>query len=78
MGKPWKRPGEEIGAGFFVFRRGKSSGRIARGGANGLPYEHPTIEAAQSEAARLAEQFRGETFAVFQQVDAIKMEPENG
>lgn len=55
MGKIWKRPGEQIGAGYFVFRRGKETGRIARGPANGLPYEHPTLEAAQSEAARLRE-----------------------
>lgn len=78
MSKIWKRPGEEIGAGFFVFRRGKSTGRISWGKTNHFPYEHPTFEAAQSEAACLAEQNRGETFAVFQQVDAVKLEPENG
>lgn len=67
MAKIWQRDGEMIGGGFFVFRRGKTTGRISRGALNTLPFEHPTLDAATAEADRLAGLYPGETFAVFQQ-----------
>ena len=58
--------GEKVGGGYFVFRRGKKTGRIATG--NTLPLEHPSLESAQKEAVRLAGLNEGETFAVLYQV----------
>lgn len=58
--------GEKIGGGYFVFRRGKKTGRIAHG--NNLPLEHPTLESAKKESDRLASINEGEKFAVFNQV----------
>ncbi|GHC61300.1 hypothetical protein [Limoniibacter endophyticus] len=62
--KPLPRKGEKIGGGFFVFRRGKKTGRISAG--NSLPYEHPSLASAAAEAARLAKMNPGETFEVFE------------
>jgi hypothetical protein len=61
------RNGEVVGGGFFVFRRGKTTGRISRR-VHVPPYEHGSREAAEAEATRLAVQYPGETFAVFQQI----------
>lgn len=58
--------GEKIGGGFFVFRRGKRTGRISAG--NSLPLEHASLGAAVAEADRLTDIKPGERFAVFQQV----------
>lgn len=60
--KPRKH--EQIGGGFFVFRRGKKTGRISVR-TTVLPFEHPSYEAAEAEALRLADIHRGETFQVF-------------
>lgn len=49
-GFPGARPHEEIGGGHFVFKRGRKTGRIEN---RGIPFEHPTLEAAINEAARL-------------------------
>lgn len=63
--------GEVVGGGFVVFRRHRDSGRVAAP-HDGLPFEHPSIEAATMEAARLADKFPGRRFCVFRQVaDAI-------
>lgn len=59
------RDGEVIGAGFFVFRRGRETGRIR---PSQWPYEHPTREAAEAEAAKLAATMPGYTFDVLQVV----------
>ena len=60
--KPRKH--EQIGGGFFVFRRGKRTGRISVR-QNIPPFEHPSYEAAAKEAFKLAQRFPGETFQVF-------------
>lgn len=56
-----ERPGEKIGGGFFVFRRGRGSGRIR---ASEWPFEHPTLGEARAEAQRLAEKHPGQKFDV--------------
>jgi len=60
------RKNEVIGGGFFVFRRGKTTGRIGCGG-NTLPFEHGSFEAAATEAKRLSEVHPGETFSIFEE-----------
>jgi hypothetical protein len=67
------RRGEQIGGGWFVFRRGKRTGRI--GIRTQLPFEHPTREAALTEARRLADLTPGETYQVFGGLDQITSEP---
>ena len=52
MKKIYVRQNEEIGGGYFVFRRGDRTNRVRPGK---MPFEHPTKEAATEEAARLAE-----------------------
>lgn len=63
------RPNEIIGGGFFVFRRGKKTGRV--GVFTNLPYEHGSFEQALAEATRLAALCPGETFEVFQTSGAV-------
>lgn len=60
------RKGEEIGGGWFVFRRGKKTGRIGVGTT--LPFEHPDYEAALTEADRLRKKYPDETFVVLGEV----------
>lgn len=56
-GKKHCRPrhGEKIGGGHFVFRRGDTTGRIKTGSilAGKMPFEHPNMESARTEAVRL-------------------------
>lgn len=59
---------ECVGGGYFVFRRGKKTGRIGIR-LKTMPFEHPSLESAQAEAARLASLNPGEVFKVFHQVD---------
>lgn len=66
---PAPRMNEVIGGGFFVFRRGKQTGRVSV--ATTLPYEHGSFEQALAEATRLAKLCPGETFEVFQTSGAI-------
>lgn len=61
--------GEVVGGGYFVFRRGKQTGRIASG--NNLPFEHPNEGAARDEAYRLAEKHLGEQFVVLGVRDVV-------
>ena len=70
--KRWKdrrieRDGEKIGGGFFIFRRGRDSGRIRM---PQWPFEHPSIEAARTEQARLSVEYPDETFVIVQEVRA--------
>jgi hypothetical protein len=66
---PAPRKNEVIGGGFFVFRRGKKTGRVSV--ATTLPYEHGSFEQALAEATRLAKLCLGETYEVFQTTGAI-------
>jgi len=50
------RDGEEIGGGHFVFRRGDGTGRIR---PCMWPFEHPSMDSALVEAARLAVTYGG-------------------
>ena len=69
-GKPLKvRPGEVIGGGYFVFRRGEFGNRIKPGP---MPYEHGTFESAQKEAKRLAEINPGQNFVILQDLAAVQ------
>ena len=65
--KPWSRPGEKVGGGYFVFRRGKTTGRVCPP-SDRAPFEHPTIESALAEMNRLAAANRGQAYVVLQQV----------
>jgi len=67
-----ERNGEKVGGGFFVFRRGKKTNRISA--KNTLPFEHPTFEAAKTEAERLTSLHQRERFAVFQQIHVTEPE----
>lgn len=53
------REGEQIGGGYFVFRRTGGTGRIR---APEWPFEHPTREAADAERARLSTLYPNDTF----------------
>jgi len=66
--KAFARRNEAIGGGFFVFRRGKRTGRIAH---TKFPFEHATFAQALAEATRLAAQHPGESFEVFQTTGAL-------
>lgn len=59
------RPGEVIGGGWFVFRRGGDTKRIR---ASNWPFEHGSFEAAAAEAKRLADKEPGKAFDVVQVV----------
>lgn len=60
------RPGELIGGGFLVLRRGKRSGRVR---PSFMAFEHASWAAAVIEADRLAAAHPGERFQVFQWTD---------
>lgn len=60
------RKGEQIGAGYFVFRRGKKTNRIST--KSTMPFEHPDLKSAIAEANKLAANNPGERFAVVGQV----------
>lgn len=61
------RKGETIGGGFLIFRRGKRTGRIGVK-LKSLPFEHGSLESAQTEVERLTKANPGETFVIFQQI----------
>lgn len=61
-GKPlFVRPGEKVGGGFWVFRRGSYGGRIKPGP---IPYEHPNFESALIEMCRLKEKYPDQQFII--------------
>lgn len=66
-GRP--RRNEKIGGGYFVFKRGRRTGRIKTGHimAGKIPFEHGSLESALDEAARLAVEFGGR-YSVFAEV----------
>lgn len=55
-GFPGPRTAEQIGAGWLVFKRGDRTGRIE---TRGVPFEHPTLESAITEARRLRRLYGG-------------------
>lgn len=63
------RRSETIGGGYFVFRRGKRTGRV--GIRTTLPFEHPDLASATAEASRLARENPGETYEVFQSTGVV-------
>lgn len=70
QGKPFvTRPGEVIGGGFFVFRRGEVGNRIKPGP---MPYEHGTFASAQKELLRLSEINPGQRFVILQDLAAVQ------
>lgn len=74
-----ERDGEKIGGGFFVFRRGDDTGRIRP--SQPWPFEHPTREAAEIQAGRLAAKYPGYRFdvlAVVSRVSTVACDPEAG
>lgn len=58
------RPGEVIGGGYIVARRGRDSGRLRM---HQWPFEHDTYESAHEEAQRLAVKNPGKQFVVIHQ-----------
>ena len=62
--------GEAVGGGFIVLRRGKALGRISIDKAN-LPFEHASLQQAETEAGRLASFNPGQRFDVWQMVATI-------
>jgi len=70
------RPCEEIGGGYFVFRRNPTTGRISAGYAH--PFEFPNLECSRIEAARLAERHPGEIVEVFVACHRVWVDPEPG
>lgn len=62
------RPGEVIGAGYFVFRRGDGTKRIRPAV---WPFEHPSRAAAILEAEKLAAAMPGYQFDVLEVVASV-------
>jgi hypothetical protein len=69
------RKGEKIGGGFFVFRRGKKTGRV--GVTSSLPYEHPSLSSAVAEAERLSQANPGEIYQILGPMGQTFTTPEN-
>lgn len=68
------RLGEEIGGGYIIARRESTNGRIKISAT--LPFEHPSMEAAQTEAQRLSEKYPGQTYIVLGQMYGVITETE--
>lgn len=67
FGRPRARRNEKVGGGHFVFKRGRTTGRIKTGRVGHIPFEHATLESALDEAARLSVE-KGGKFEVFSRV----------
>lgn len=59
------RPGEVIGGGYIVARRGGGTNRVR---AADWPFEFDNLPDAEAEAAKLAARFPGRVFTVWAQV----------
>lgn len=72
---PRPRRNEKVGGGYFVFKRGRRTGRIKTGHilAGKMPFEHCSLESALDEAARLAIE-NGGTYRVFAEVCGAERE----
>lgn len=64
------REGEEIGGGWWVFRRGDGTGRVR---VPMWPYEHSSRDDAAAQATRLAMKNPGETFVVVGEVGSVSI-----
>lgn len=62
------RPGEIVGGGFFVFRRGRSTGRIK---VPSVPFEFGSIAEAGAEAQRRERSGDGAIFDIFERVGTV-------
>lgn len=60
-----QRPGEQIGGGYIVVRRGRHSHRLR---LPEFPFEHPSCEAALTECARLSRAHPNQHFEVWARV----------
>jgi hypothetical protein len=67
------RKNEKVGAGWFVFRRGRIGGRIKPAP---FPFEHPSKQAAVAEAVKLAEKYPGNEFVVLGVTDTVREMPD--
>lgn len=72
-----KEKGEMVGGGYFVFRRGRSSGRIKINVEKSpvgiwLPFEHASVDSAIRQAENLQAMHLNTTFCVLQQVYQTK------
>lgn len=63
------RDGEVVGGGYFIFRRGKNTGRIR---PSMWPYEHASLEDALAQARRLLEVQPDATFQIVSVVLTIR------
>lgn len=67
--------GDVVGGGFFVFRRGRTTGRV-KIDPQKMPFEYASIEDALYAAREQSRAHRGVTFSIFQQVCALKASSE--
>lgn len=63
--------GERVHGGWFVFRRGQTTGRI-KIDTSKMPFEHPSRERAVAEAVRLSAANPGIDYCVFNQVISFR------
>lgn len=62
------RRGETIGGGFFVFARGRSTGRIR---PTSVPFEYDSLAKAGEAARRLHSDRPGRSFDIFERVATV-------
>lgn len=69
------RRNEQVGGGYFVFSRGSRTHRIKTGHimAGRVPFEHPSLVSAITEAGRLA-RIHKRKFYVFKEVAEVEDE----
>lgn len=66
--------GEAVGGGWFVFRRGRTTGRL-KINPQRMPFEHGSRDKAEAEAARLAADHVGISFCVFHMESTFRAKP---
>lgn len=64
---PKQRYNEQVGGGYFVFRRHPTEGRVFPAK---MPFEHPSLDSAMAEASRL-QSLHGGTYDVFGRVATV-------
>lgn len=73
-GFPGPREGEQIGGGYFVFKRGDRTGRIEN---RGIPFEHGSLSAAVREAERLRGIYGGKFDVFSAQAEVVRLDADN-